>query len=95
MNIKPLYDRVVIKRVEEENQTKGGIVIPDTAKEKSVKGIVTAVGKGKISESGTLIPPAVKKGDRVLLSKHAGNEIKLDGVEHSIMREEDILGIVE
>ena len=95
MNIKPLYDRVVIKRVEEENKTKGGIVIPDTAKEKSVKGTVIAVGKGKLTESGKLVPPAVKKGDMVLLSKYAGNEIKIEGVEHSIMREEDILAVVE
>jgi chaperonin GroES len=95
MNIKPLYDRVVIKRVEEENKTKGGIVIPDTAKEKSVKGAVIAVGKGKLTESGKLVPLSVKKGDMVLMSKYAGNEIKLDGVEHSIMREEDILAVVE
>jgi chaperonin GroES len=95
MKIKPLNDRVLVLRIEEEQKTKGGIVIPDTAKEKPQEGKVIAVGPGKLDEKGTRIAPAVKKNDRILFSKYGGTEIKLDGVEHLIMREDDILGIVE
>ena len=95
MKIRPLQDRVIVKRVEEEEKTKGGIIIPDSAKEKPVEGLVTAVGKGKILENGTKLDMSVKVGDRILFSKYAGNEVKIDGVEHLIMREDDILGIIE
>ena len=95
MKIKPLRDRILVIRVEEEKKTKGGILIPDTAKEKPQKGKVIAVGPGKVNEKGERIPLAVKKGDRVLFGKYAGNEIKIDGVEHLIMGEDDILGIVK
>ena len=94
MKIRPLQDRVIIKRLEEEQKTKGGIFIPDTAKEKPVEGEVVAVGKGKTTEDGKLIKLDVKAGDRVLFSKYAGTEVKIDGVEHLIMREDDILGII-
>jgi chaperonin GroES len=93
--IRPLQDRVIIKRLEEEQKTKGGIFIPDTAKEKPIEGEVVAVGKGKTTEDGKLIKLDVKAGDRVLFSKYAGTEVKIDGVEHLIMREDDILGIIE
>jgi chaperonin GroES len=95
MKIKPLNDRVLVLRIEEEQKTKGGILIPDTAKEKPQEGKVIAVGTGKIAEDGERIPLAVKKNDRVLFGKYAGNEIKIDGVEHLIMREEDILAILK
>jgi chaperonin GroES len=95
MKIRPLQDRVIVKRVEEEEKTKGGIIIPDSAKEKPVEGLVTAVGKGKVLENGTKLDMSVKVGDRILFSKYAGNEVKIDGVEHLIMREDDILGIIE
>ena len=95
MKIRPLQDRVIVKRVEEEEKTKGGIIIPDTAKEKPVEGKVVAVGKGKVLENGTKLDMSVKVGDRILFSKYAGNEVKIDGVEHLIMREDDILGIIE
>ena len=95
MKIKPLHDRVLVLRVEEEQKTKGGIVIPDTAKEKPQEGKVIAVGSGKVGEDGKRIPPEVKKDDRVLFGKYSGNEIKIDGVEHLIMREDDILGIIQ
>jgi len=95
MKIKPLSDRIVVIRVEEEKKTKGGILIPDTAKEKPQEGKVIAVGPGKVNEKGERIPLDVKKGNRVLFGKYAGNEIKIDGVEHLIMREDDILGIVK
>ncbi len=95
MKIRPLQDRVLVKRVEEEEKTKGGIIIPDTAKEKPVEGLVVAVGKGKVLENGTKVDMSVKVGDRILFSKYAGNEVKIDGVEHLIMREDDILGILE
>ena len=94
MNIKPLNDRVLVLRIEEEQKTSGGIVIPDTAKEKPQEGKVVAVGPGKFDENGKRIPMEVKKNDRVLFGKYAGNDIKLDGVEHIIMREDDILAIV-
>ncbi len=95
MKIRPLQDRVIVKRLEEEEKTKGGIIIPDTAKEKPQEGKVIAVGKGKVTEDGKLIPLDVKAGDRILFGKYAGTEIKIDGEEHLIMREEDILGIIE
>jgi chaperonin GroES len=95
MKIKPLHDRVLVKRIEEEQKTKGGIIIPDTAKEKPQMGEVIAAGGGKKTEDGKIIPMDVKKGDKVLFSKYAGNEIKVEGVEMLIMREEDILGIIQ
>jgi chaperonin GroES len=95
MNIRPLQDRVIVKRVEEEEKTKGGIIIPDTAKEKPIEGKVIAVGKGKVNEDGKLRALDVKKGDLVLFGKYAGTEIKLDGVDHLILREDDILGVIE
>lgn len=95
MKIRPLQDRVIVKRVEEESKTKGGIIIPDTAKEKPMEGLVIAVGRGKTTEDGNLIKLDVKAGDRILFSKYAGTEVKINGVEHLIMREDDILGIIE
>jgi len=95
MKIRPLSDRILIERVEEENKTKGGIIIPDTAKEKPMQGKVIAVGKGKVTENGKVIAPDVNKGARILFSKYAGTEVKIDGKEYLIMREDDILGIIE
>ncbi|MBU4425211.1 MAG: co-chaperone GroES [Desulfobulbaceae bacterium] len=95
MKIKPLGDRILVLGVEKEKKTKGGILIPDTAKEKPQEGKVIAVGPGKVNEKGKRIPLDVKKGDRVLFGKYSGNEIKIDGVEHLIMREDDILAIQE
>jgi len=96
MKIQPLHDRVIVKRVEEEETTKGGIIIPDTAKEKPMEGIVVAAGSGKSEGEGEKkIPLEVKKGDRVLFSKYAGTEITIDGEEHLIMKEEDIIAIVK
>jgi chaperonin GroES len=95
MKIRPLQDRVLVKRLEEEEKTKGGIIIPDTAKEKPQQGKVVAVGKGKVNEDGKLIPLDVKAGDKILFGKYAGTEIKIEGDEHLIMREEDILGVLE
>ncbi|MBK9519062.1 MAG: co-chaperone GroES [Anaeromyxobacter sp.] len=95
MGIRPLQDRVIVKRLEEEQKTKGGIIIPDTAKEKPIEGKVIAVGNGKVQEDGKVRPLDVKPGDTVLFSKYAGTEIKIDGVEHLMMREEDILGVIE
>lgn len=92
--IRPLQDRVIVKRVAEETTTKGGIIIPDTAKEKPIEGEVIAVGPGKV-EDGKRIELSVKAGDRVLFGKYAGTEVKLDGVEHLILREDDILGVLE
>ena len=92
--IRPLQDRVLIKRVQEEQTTKGGIIIPDTAKEKPIEGEVVAVGNGKVQEDGTVRKLDVKAGDRVLFGKFAGTEIKLDGEEHLILREDDIMGVV-
>ena len=94
MKIRPLQDRVVIKRVEVEEKTKGGIIIPDAAKEKPVEGKVVAVGNGKALRDGSLRPLDVKVGDRVLFGKYSGTEIKLDGEEHVLLREEDILAVV-
>jgi chaperonin GroES len=95
MKIRPLQDRVIVKRVEEEEKTKGGIIIPDTAKEKPIEGKVIAAGNGKVLEDGKVRPLDVKAGDRVLFGKYAGTEIKIEGEEHLIMREEDILGVIE
>jgi chaperonin GroES len=95
MKIRPLNDRVLVLRITENEKTKGGIIIPDTAKEKPQEGKVVAAGPGKVNEKGERIPMAVKKNDKVLFGKYAGNEIKIDGVEHLIMREDDILGILE
>jgi len=95
MKIKPLHDRVIVKRVEEEAKTKGGIIIPDTAKEKPVEGKVVAVGKGKILDNGNKQPLEVKEGDKILFGKYAGTEINIEGDEHLIMREDDIIAIVE
>ena len=95
MNIRPLQDRLVVKRLAEEEKTKGGIIIPDTAKEKPIEGEVIAVGNGKVLEDGKVRALDVKKGDRVLFGKYSGTEIKLDGVEHLILREEEILGVIE
>jgi chaperonin GroES len=94
-NIRPLQDRVILKRVKEEEKTKGGIIIPDTAKEKPVEGEVLAVGSGKVLEDGTVRKIDVKVGDRVLFGKYSGNEVKLDGEERVIVREDDILGVIE
>ncbi len=95
MKVRPLRDQVIVKRLEEEEKTKGGIIIPDTAKEKPIEGKVIAVGDGKIKEDGRKIPMEVKKGNRVLFAKYAGTEIKIDGEEHLMMKEDDILGIIE
>jgi chaperonin GroES len=95
MKIRPLADRVIVKRIEEEEKTKGGIIIPDSAKEKPQEGKVIAVGKGKLMDDGKVIPLDVKVGDRILFGKYSGTEVKIDGEEHLIMREEDILGIIE
>lgn len=95
MKIRPMNDRILVVRVEEEKKTAGGIIIPDTAKEKPQEGKVVAAGPGKMSDDGKRIPMEVKKGDRVLFAKYAGSEIKIDGVEHIFMREDDILGILE
>jgi chaperonin GroES len=95
MNIRPLGDRILVKRIQEEEKTKGGIIIPDTAKEKPQEGRVVAVGKGKTTEDGKLVAPDVKAGDRILFGKYAGSEIKLEGEEHLILREDDILGVLE
>jgi chaperonin GroES len=95
MKIRPLQDRVIVKRLAEEEKTKGGIIIPDTAKEKPMEGLVIAVGKGKTADDGKLIKLDVKAGDRILFGKYAGTEVKIDGEEHLIMREDDILGILE
>jgi chaperonin GroES len=94
MKIKPLQDRILVKRIEEE-ETEGGIIIPDTAKEKPIEGKVVAVGKGKVSEDGKVMPLDVKKGDRILFGKYAGTEVKIEGEEHLIMREDDVLGVIE
>jgi len=95
MKIRPLQDRVIVKRIEEEEKTRGGIIIPDTAKEKPQEGKVIAVGKGKTADDGKLLKLDVKVGDKILFGKYSGSEIKLNGEEHLIMREDDILGVVE
>ena len=95
MKVRPLNDRILVKRLEEEEMTKGGIIIPDSAKEKPAEGEVISVGKGKINDKGDRIKLDVKVGDRVLFSKYGGTDVKIDGVDHLIMREDDILAIVE
>ncbi len=95
MNITPLYDRVVLKRTEPAETVKGGIIIPDTAKEKPIEGEVIAVGNGKVLEDGQLRPLTVKAGDKVLIGKYSGTEVKIDGTEYVIMREDDIMGVFE
>jgi chaperonin GroES len=95
MNIRPLYDRIVVKRIEEKEQMQGGIIIPDTAKEKPQEGEVAAVGQGKRLDSGKVVALDVKVGDRILFGKYSGNEIKIDGEEYVIMREDEVLGILE
>ena len=95
MKIRPLQDRIIVKRIQEEEKTKGGIIIPDSAKEKPIEGKVIAAGNGKVLEDGKVRPLDIKAGDRILFSKYAGTEIKLDGDEVLIMREEDVLGVVE
>ena len=95
MKIRPLQDRIIVKRVDEEETTKGGIIIPDSAKEKPQEGKVISVGKGKVSEDGKLQKLDVKKGDKVLFSKYSGTEINIEGEEHLIIREDDVLGVVE
>ena len=95
MKIRPLQDRVIVKRVKEEEKTKGGIIIPDSAKEKPIEGEVLAVGNGKVQEDGSLRKPEVKVGDRVLFGKYNGTDVMLEGEERLIIREEDILGIIE
>jgi chaperonin GroES len=95
MKIRPLNDRVLVLRIEEETKTSGGIIIPDTAKEKPQEGRIVAAGPGRMDEDGKRIPLEVKEDDRILFGKYAGTEIKIDGTEHLIMREDDILGIIE
>jgi len=95
MKIRPLHDRVIVRRLEEEEKTKGGIIIPDTAKEKPLEGRVVAAGNGKVLENGQVRKLDVKEGDRILFGKYTGSEVKIDGEEHLILREEDILGVIE
>jgi chaperonin GroES len=95
MKIRPLQDRILVRRVQEEEKTKGGIIIPDTAKEKPVEGEIVAVGTGKVLDDGKVRPLDVKPGDRILFGKYAGNEITVEGVEHLILREDEILGVVQ
>ena len=95
MQIRPLHDRLIVKRLEEEEKTKGGIIIPDTVKEKPIEGKVIAVGTGRVKKDGTKIPMEVKKGDQVLFAKYAGTEVKIDGEELLIMKESDVMGVLE
>jgi chaperonin GroES len=95
MKVRPLHDRLLVKRLDQEAKSKGGIIIPDTAKEKPMEGRVVAVGSGKVSEEGVVTPLDVKKGDRILFSKYSGSEIKLEGDEHLIIREDDVLAVLE
>ncbi len=95
INIRPLYDRIVVKRIDEKETTRNGIVIPDSAQEKPQEGEIMAVGKGKRLEDGTVVALDVKAGDRILFGKYSGNEIKLEGIEYIIMREEDVLGVLD
>jgi chaperonin GroES len=94
MKVKPLHDRILVKRVEAEEKVKGGIIIPDTAKEKPLEGKIVAVGSGRLDDNGKRIPLEVKVGDRVLIGKYAGTEVKIDDVEHVIVREEEVLGVI-
>ncbi|MBF0117739.1 MAG: co-chaperone GroES [Desulfobacterales bacterium] len=95
MKLKPLQDRILVKRVEEETKTKGGIIIPDTAKEKPAEGKVVSVGSGKAADDGKKIPMEVKAGDKILFGKYAGTEVKIEGEEYLIMREDDVLAVIE
>jgi chaperonin GroES len=95
MNIRPLHDRIIVERVEEETKTAGGLIIPDTAKEKPQQGKVIAIGKGKVTEDGKLLGMDVKVGDRILFGKYSGTEIKIEGKEYLMMREDDVLGVIE
>ena len=95
MKIRPLHDRIIVKRMEEQEVRKGGIIIPDTAKEKPQEGKVIAVGTGKVNDDGKKIPPDVKAGDRILFGKYSGSEVKVDDEEYLILKEEDVLGIIE
>ncbi len=95
MKIRPLSDRIVVKRTQEEEKTKGGIIIPDTAKEKPLEGLVVAVGSGKVLKNGKVVATEVKEGDKILFGKYSGTEVKLDGQEHVILREDDILAVFE
>jgi chaperonin GroES len=95
MKVRPLHDRLLVKRLAEEDKTKGGIIIPDSAKEKPIEGKVIAVGNGKITDSGEIRPLDVKAGDRILFGKYSGTEIKIEGEEHLILREDEVLGVVE
>lgn len=95
MKIRPLYDRILVKRIEEQQKTAGGLFIPDTAKEKPMEAVVVAVGNGKVQDDGSLRKLEVKAGDKILFSKYSGNEIKIDGTDHLILREDDILAVVE
>ena len=95
MKIRPLYDRILVKRIEESNKTAGGLFIPDSAKEKPQEALIVAVGNGKVLEDGSLRKLEVKAGDKVLFSKYSGNEIKIDGTEHLILREDDILAVID
>jgi len=95
MKLRPLHDRILVKRVEEEEVTKGGIIIPDSAKEKPIKGMVVAAGPGKVADDGKLIPMGVKEEDQVIFNKYAGTEVKIEGEELLIMREDDILAVIE
>ena len=95
MNIRPLHDRIIVERIEEETMTASGIIIPDSAKEKPQEGTVIAVGKGKVTEDGKVLPLDVKVGDKVLFGKYSGTEIKIEGKEYLMMREDDVLGVVE
>ncbi len=95
MKVRPLYDRILVKRIDEETKTAGGLFIPDTAKEKPQQGVVVAVGNGKIQEDGSLRKLEIKAGDKILFAKYSGNDIKIDGTEHLIMREDDVLAVLD
>ena len=95
MKVRPIYDRILVKRIEEEQKTAGGLFIPDTAKEKPQEGVVVAVGNGRVQEDGSVRKLDVKAGDKILFSKYAGNDIKIDGTEHLILKEDDVLAVLE
>lgn len=95
MKVRPLHDRVLVKRLEAKEEVRGGIIIPDSAKEKPLEAVVVAVGNGALNDKGELVPMSLKEGDRILLGKYAGTEVKLDDVEHIILRENEVLGVVE
>jgi len=95
MKVRPLYDRILVKRIEEEQKTAGGLFIPDSAKEKPQQGVIVSVGHGKVMEDGSLRKLELKAGDKILFAKYSGSEIKMDGVEHLILREDDVLGVIE